>query len=108
MRPTTTSSSPSSSPASSSPRDSRSGPGQGQGQGQERKFFSRRKACRFCTDKVAGINYKDVPTLRNFLTERGKIMPRRISGNCAIHQRALTTAIKRARNIAMVAFSEER
>ena len=105
MRPTT-SSSPSSSPASSSPRDSRSGPGQGQG--QERKFFSRRKACRFCTDKVAGINYKDVPTLRNFLTERGKIMPRRISGNCAIHQRALTTAIKRARNIAMVAFSEER
>jgi len=49
-----------------------------------------------------------VPTLRNFLTERGKIMPRRISGNCAIHQRALTTAIKRARNIAMVAFAEER
>jgi small subunit ribosomal protein S18 len=83
-------------------KESRSGPG------QERKFFSRRKACRFCTDKVAGINYKDVPTLRNFLTERGKIMPRRISGNCAIHQRALTTAIKRARNIAMVAFAEER
>jgi small subunit ribosomal protein S18 len=101
MRPTTPTS-PSSSQAPAGAKDSRSGPG------QERKFFSRRKACRFCTDKVAGISYKDVPTLRNFLTERGKIMPRRISGNCAIHQRALTTAIKRARNIAMVAFAEER
>jgi len=101
MRPSP-SSPPSSSQAPSGAKDSRTGPG------QERKFFSRRKACRFCTDKVAGINYKDVPTLRNFLTERGKIMPRRISGNCAIHQRALTTAIKRARNIAMVALSEER
>jgi small subunit ribosomal protein S18 len=101
MRPTTPTSS-SSSQAPAGAKDSRSGPG------QERKFFSRRKACRFCTDKVAGISYKDVPTLRNFLTERGKIMPRRISGNCAIHQRALTTAIKRARNIAMVAFAEER
>lgn len=101
MRPSP-SSPPPSSQAPSGAKDSRTGPG------QERKFFSRRKACRFCTDKVAGINYKDVPTLRNFLTERGKIMPRRISGNCAIHQRALTTAIKRARNIAMVAFSEER
>lgn len=101
MRPPTPSPS-SSSQAPSGAKDSRTGPG------QERKFFSRRKACRFCTDKVAGINYKDVPTLRNFLTERGKIMPRRISGNCAIHQRALTTAIKRARNIAMVAFAEER
>jgi len=76
--------------------------------GAEKKYFSRRKACRFCTDKVAGISYRDIPTLRNFLTERGKIMPRRISGNCAMHQRAVTVAIKRARNIALVAFTEER
>jgi small subunit ribosomal protein S18 len=55
-----------------------------------------------------GINYKDVSMLRNYLTERGKIMPRRLSGNCARHQRELTLAIKRARNIALVAFTEER
>jgi small subunit ribosomal protein S18 len=57
---------------------------------------------------VAGISYKDVSTLRNYLTERGKIMPRRLSGTCARHQRELTLAIKRARNIALVAFTEER
>ncbi len=78
------------------------------GASSERKFFGRRKACRFCTDKVAGISYKDVSTLRNYLTERGKIMPRRLSGTCARHQRELTQAIKRARNIALVAFTEER
>jgi small subunit ribosomal protein S18 len=78
------------------------------GAASERKFFGRRKACRFCTDKVAGISYKDVSMLRNYLTERGKIMPRRLSGNCARHQRELTLAIKRARNIALVAFTEER
>lgn len=79
-----------------------------QGGPSERKFFGRRKACRFCTDKVAAISYKDVSTLRNYLTERGKIMPRRLSGTCARHQRELTLAIKRARNIALVAFTEER
>jgi len=78
------------------------------GAASERKFFGRRKACRFCTDKVAGISYKDVSMLRNYLTERGKIMPRRLSGTCARHQRELTLAIKRARNIALVAFTEER
>jgi len=104
MRPMTPSSS-SFGPGAAAGKDAR--PGQ-TGQAPEKKFFSRRKACRFCTDKVVGISYKDVPMLRNFLTERGKIMPRRISGNCALHQRALTTAIKRARNIAMVAFTEER
>ncbi|MFZ5875200.1 MAG: 30S ribosomal protein S18 [Nitrospirota bacterium] len=81
---------------------------QGAGASSERKFFGRRKACRFCTDKVVAINYKDVSMLRNYLTERGKIMPRRLSGNCARHQRELTMAIKRARNIALVAFAEER
>jgi small subunit ribosomal protein S18 len=57
---------------------------------------------------VVGISYKDVSMLRNYLTERGKIMPRRLSGNCALHQRELTMGIKRARNIALIAFSEER
>jgi small subunit ribosomal protein S18 len=97
---TSTSASP-----SASSKDPRSGAA---GAAPERKFFGRRKACRFCTDKVAGISYKDVSMLRNFLTERGKIMPRRLSGNCARHQRDLTLAIKRARNIALVAFTEER
>jgi len=74
----------------------------------ERKYFQRRRVCRFCHEKRENIDYKDVPTLKNFLTERGKIIPRRISGNCARHQRALTTAIKQARNIALLAFTEER
>jgi small subunit ribosomal protein S18 len=74
----------------------------------ERKYFQRRRVCRFCQDKQDEIDFKDVPVLKNFLTERGKIIPRRISGNCARHQRLLTVAIKRARNIALLAFAEER
>jgi small subunit ribosomal protein S18 len=103
MRPSASPSTASS--PSSSAKDSRSG---GANAASDRKFFGRRKACRFCTDKVVGISYKDVSTLRNYLTERGKIMPRRLSGTCARHQRELTLAIKRARNIALVAFTEER
>lgn len=72
------------------------------------KFFLRKKACRFCGEKIDSIDYKDVLTLRNFVTERGKIIPRRISGNCAQHQRELTVAIKRARNIDLIAFTEEK
>jgi small subunit ribosomal protein S18 len=72
------------------------------------KFFHRRKVCRFCTDKIPYIDFKDSQALRNFLTDRGKIIPRRISGNCAAHQRELATAIKRARNIALLPFVEER
>jgi len=72
------------------------------------RFFQRRKLCRFCTDKVRHIDYKDVTLLRNYLTERGKIVPRRISGACNRHQRHLATAISRARNIALLAFAEER
>lgn len=68
----------------------------------DRKF--KRKSCRFCADKVVSIDYKDSNRLRNFVTERGKIVPRRISGNCARHQRMLTSAIKRARNIALLPF----
>ena len=67
----------------------------------------RRKVCTFCVDKVAHIDYKDVAKLRRFITERGKILPRRISGNCAKHQRQVTVAIKRARNIALLPFTAE-
>jgi len=67
--------------------------------------FHRRKVCRFCADSSIEINYKDPKTLRYFTTERGKIIPRRISGNCAKHQRMLTVAIKRARNIALLPYT---
>ena len=67
----------------------------------------RRKSCSFCIDKIESIDYKEVSRLRRFITERGKILPRRISGNCARHQRQLTKAIKRARNIALLPFTAE-
>ena len=67
----------------------------------------RRKVCSVCVDKVEHIDYKDVAKLRRFVTERGKILPRRISGNCAKHQRQVTVAIKRARNIALLPFTAE-
>ena len=67
----------------------------------------RRKVCSFCVDKVDHIDYKDVAKLRRFVTERGKILPRRISGNCAKHQRQVTVASKRARNIALLPFTAE-
>jgi len=65
----------------------------------------RRKGCRFCADKTLVIDYKEVRNLRYFISERGKIVPRRISGNCADHQRKVTEAIKRARNIALLPFT---
>ena len=67
----------------------------------------RRTVCSFCVDKVDHIDYKDAAKLRRFTTERGKILPRRISGNCAKHQRQVTLAIKRARNIALLPFTAE-
>ena len=67
----------------------------------------RKKVCSFCVDKVEEIDYKDVAKLRRYITERGKILPRRISGNCAKHQRQMTTAIKRARNVALLPFTCE-
>ena len=71
--------------------------------GQRRKRpFQRRKVCRFCAEKNLTIDYKEPRTLRYFITERGKIVPRRISGNCSAHQREITEAIKRARNIALL------
>lgn len=67
----------------------------------------RRKTCNFCADKVEYIDYKDPARLKKYTTERGKILPRRISGNCAIHQRKLTVAINRARDIALLPFVAE-
>lgn len=80
----------------------REGPG-GRGGGR----FFRKKVCRFCSEKIALIDYKDVERLARFLTERGKIIGRRITGNCAKHQRALTRSIKRARHTAFLPFQTE-
>ena len=74
---------------------------------RERGRKPRRKVCSFCVDKVEDIDYKDVAKLRRYVTERGKILPRRISGNCAKHQRQLTSALKRARNVALLPFTCE-
>jgi small subunit ribosomal protein S18 len=70
-----------------------------------RRSFHRRKVCKFCADSSLGIDYKDSKMLRYFTSERGKIIPRRISGNCAKHQRKLTVAIKQARNIALLPYT---
>ena len=72
---------------------------------KKRRIFHRRKVCRFCADQSLVIDYKDPKTLKYFITERGKIIPRRISGACAKHQRALTHAIKRARTIALLPYA---
>ena len=69
---------------------------------------SRRKVCKFCVDKATSIDYKDIRKLQGFVTESGKIMPRRMSGVCAKHQRSLAIAIKRARIMAMLPFAAER
>ncbi len=72
-----------------------------------RRFRSRRKVCSFCADKKSTIDYKDVNKLKKYITERGKILPRRVSGNCAIHQREITKAIKRARQVAFLPYTAE-
>ncbi|MGL4772142.1 MAG: 30S ribosomal protein S18 [Clostridium sp.] len=68
---------------------------------------SRKKVCAFCVDKADSIDYKDIAKLRKFVTEKGKILPRRISGTCAKHQRQLTDAIKRSRTVALLPFTTE-
>lgn len=73
--------------------------------GGKKQFFRRKKMCRFCVDKIDDINYKDVRLLSSFISERGKITPRRISGVCAPHQRRLAESIKQARNIALMPFA---
>ena len=91
----------------------RSGPGGAAGRGGDKKdagtrfFFRRRKVCKFCADKIDYIDYKDVKLLGPFVPERGKVLPRRMFGTCAEHQRKLTLAIKRARNIALLPFASE-
>jgi small subunit ribosomal protein S18 len=72
---------------------------------KKRRIFHRRKVCRFCADQSLVIDYKDPKSLKYFITERGKIIPRRISGTCAKHQRGLTHAIKRARTIALLPYA---
>jgi small subunit ribosomal protein S18 len=70
-----------------------------------RKFFRRKKVCKFCVEKIDGVNYKDVRLLQQFVAESGKIVPRRLTGVCTRHQRRVSAAIKQARNIALLPFS---
>jgi len=103
----------SSSPRPYTPRTPRpaGGPGSGPGAGGPgggpggRKFFRRKKVCKFCTEKIDSISYRDVRLLQGFVAERGKIIPRRLSGVCTRHQRRLSLAIKQSRNIALLAFA---
>ena len=75
------------------------------GPGGRGKFFRRKKVCKFCTEKIDAISYRDVRLLQGFVAERGKIVPRRLTGVCTSHQRRLTRAIKQARNIALLPFA---
>jgi len=98
-----------STPRSEAPAGRPSGPG-GRGPGGPggpggRKFFRRKKVCKFCTEKIDAISYRDVRLLQGFVAERGKIVPRRLTGVCTTHQRRLTKAIKQARNIALLPFA---
>lgn len=83
-------------------------PGGGPGREGGRKFFRRKKVCKFCTEKIDNINYKDVRLLSQFVAESGKIVPRRLTGVCTPHQRRLSDAIKQARNIALLPFASSR
>ncbi len=87
-------------------RPPRSGPGGGPGGPRgERKYFRRKKVCKFCTEKIDAIDYKDYRLLGQFIAESGRIVPRRLSGVCTPHQRRLGRAIKQARNIALLPFA---
>src|SRR6266542_1963711 len=86
-------------------RPPRSGPGGREGGPGGRKYFRRKKVCKFCTEKIEAINYKDVRLLAQFVAESGKIVPRRLTGVCTPHQRRLSLAIKQARNIALLPFA---
>ena len=87
-------------------RPPRSGPGGGPGGPRgDRKYFRRKKVCKFCTEKIDAIDYKDYRLLGQFVAESGRIVPRRLSGVCTPHQRRLSRAIKQARNIALLPFA---
>ncbi|MEX2080926.1 MAG: 30S ribosomal protein S18 [Dehalococcoidia bacterium] len=99
---------------SSAPDRERDGPPSRDGGSGERpqrprggggRSFGRRKVCRFCVDHMRGVDYKDVGRLRVYISDRGKIEPRRKSGNCALHQRSVATAIKRARHLALLPYT---
>jgi len=97
-----------STPRSDGPGGRPGGPGgrpAGPGGPGGRKFFRRKKVCKFCTEKIDAISYRDVRLLQGFVAERGKIVPRRLTGVCTTHQRRLTRAIKQARNIALLPFA---
>jgi small subunit ribosomal protein S18 len=79
--------------------------GSREGAGGGRKYFRRKKVCKFCVEKIEAINYKDVRTLSQFVAESGKIVPRRLTGVCTPHQRRLSSAIKQARNIALLPYA---
>jgi len=90
----------------SGPRPGGGRPGSGPREGGGgRKYFRRKKVCKFCVEKIDGVNYKDVRLLAQFVAESGKIVPRRLTGVCTPHQRRLTEAIKQARNIALLPFA---
>ena len=91
---------PHSGPGAGAPRTPRPGGGPG-----GRKFFRRKKVCKFCTEKIDAISYRDVRLLQGFVAERGKIVPRRLTGVCTRHQRRLSLAIKQSRNIALLPFA---
>src|SRR6266849_803785 len=104
---TRSTSSPTTNAPSTERRPPRSGPGGGGREGGPggRKYFRRKKVCKFCTEKIEAINYKDVRLLAQFVAESGKITPRRLTGVCMPHQRRLSRAIKQARNIALLPFA---
>lgn len=81
--------------------------GSGREGGGKRYFFRRRKVCKFCADKIDYVDYKDIKLISQFVPERGKILPRRMFGTCAEHQRKLTEAIKRARQIALLPYAAD-
>ncbi|MDR1664190.1 MAG: 30S ribosomal protein S18 [Clostridiales bacterium] len=74
---------------------------------QKRRGRRKKRVCAFCVDKINEIDYKDIGKLRKYVSERGKILPRRVTGNCAKHQRATTVAIKRSRHLALMAYTQE-
>jgi len=77
------------------------------GEQQKRRGRRKKRVCAFCVDKMDIIDYKDLARLRKFVSERGKILPRRVTGNCAKHQRALTVALKRSRHMALLAYTQD-
>jgi small subunit ribosomal protein S18 len=74
---------------------------------QKRRGRRKKRVCQFCVDKVTSLDYKDIAKLRKYVSERGKILPRRVTGNCAKHQRAMTMNVKRARHMALMVYTQE-